>query len=222
MSKDKKKNKIKISSIILYSICGLLFLVAAYGIAIKISNNSLYLFGVRSDAVLSDSMSYKNEDPEVQEFLEGHDNQLQVGDLVYSEKVTDNSELDVYDIVIFIHQDTGKQTIHRIVDIVSGEKYLDHQPRYVIRADTANHESIDGIYSRQEILAKYKSKIPFLGNIVKFFNSIFGTILIVGLIIILLTYDFLASNYVNDKKKTIEETKRIEKTEVEQKDKNES
>ncbi len=222
MGKDKKKNKVKISSIILYSICGLLFLIAAYGIAIKISNNSLYLFGVRSDAVLSDSMSYKNEDPEVQEFLEGHDNQLQVGDLVYSEKVTDSSQLEVYDIVIFVHQDTGKQTIHRIVEIVSGEKYLDHQPRYVIRADTANHESIDGIYSRQEILAKYKTKVPFLGNIVIFFNSIFGLILIVGLIIIMLVYDFLASNFVSDKKKVIEEPKENEKTETENKENNES
>jgi len=217
--KASKKTKIKISSIVLYSICGLLFLFAAYGIALKLTNNSIYLFGVRSDTVLTDSMSYKNEDPIVQEFLKNDDNQLQVGDLVYSEKVTDQTELKVHDVVIFVSQDNGKETIHRIVEIKDGSAYIDRKSRYVIRADTANHETIDGIYKIEEIKARYKTKIPFLGHIKIFFSSIWGLILIIGLIIIMIVYDFLASNYVTDNKKD-KQIVEVKKTEDNSKDEN--
>ncbi|MCR4879450.1 MAG: hypothetical protein K5906_00620 [Bacilli bacterium] len=201
MNSDKKK-KVNVSSIVLYSICVILFLFAAYGIVIKLTNNSIYLFGVRSDAVLTDSMSYKNEDPIVQEFLKGHDDQLQIGDLTYSEKVTETTKLDVYDIVIFKNRDNGNETIHRIVEIRDGSDYIDKETRYLIRADAANHESFDGLYRRSEIIAKYKTKIPFVGHIKIFFSSIYGLILIVGLMIILLVYDFINTNYIKDKKNT--------------------
>ncbi len=195
-----EKKKVKVSSILIYSVCVFLFLFAAYGIVIKLTRNSIYLFGVRSDAVLTESMSYKNDDPVVQEFLTGHDDQLQKGDLVYSEKVTSDTELNVYDIVIFKSHDTGLETIHRIVDIKDGSDYADKQDRYLIRADTANNESNDGLYRKEEIIARYKAKVPFLGHIKTFFSSIFGLILIVGLMIIMLVYDFIASNYITDEK----------------------
>lgn len=195
----KEKKPIKISNIILNAICIAIFVFATYELIVKLTNNSIYLFGVRSDVVLSDSMSYKNEDKKVQTFLEGHDDQLKKGDLVYSTKVTEKTELKVYDIVIFKNKDNNKLTIHRIVDIKDGQNYLDGKERYIIRADTANYASHDGAYTHDEIIARYKSKIPWVGHIHQFLTSIFGIILEVGIILIILAYQFLDDKYFGQK-----------------------
>lgn len=200
------KKKVKVVNIILNVICVLIFTFAAYELILKFTNNSIYLFGVRSDVVLTNSMSFKNEDPRVQLFLEGHDDQLQRGDLVYSTKVKKDTELNVYDIVLFINKDNNKLTIHRIVDIRSGTDYLDGQPRYLIRADTANIGSHDGLYKHDEIIAKYKSKIPGIGHVHNFFTSIFGIILEVGVIIIIVLYQYFDDKYFKKKQLESSET----------------
>ena len=204
MESNEKKKKVKVSNIVLDVLCVILFVFTAYGIVLKFTNNSIYLFGTRNDVVLTDSMSYKNEDPKVQEFLEGHDDQLKIGYLTFSEKVTDNTKLELYDIVIFKNRETGLETIHRIVDIKSGVYYADGKDRYLIRADTANYDSNDGLYRQEEIVARYKWSIPFIGHIYRFITSIYGLILAIGLIVIMLLYQFLYENYVN--KKPIEQT----------------
>lgn len=201
--KQKNKKPVKISNIILNALCVAIFIFVAYELILKFTNNSIYLFGIRSDVVLSESMSYKNKDQDIQKFLEGHDDQLQKGDLVYSEKVTKKTELKIYDIVLFKNKDSNLITIHRIVEIRDGKEYLDGQTRYVIRADTANYYSTDGAYLKSEILARYKTKIPWVGHIHTFLTSIFGVILEVGVAVIILVYEFLDDKYF--KKKTIEE-----------------
>lgn len=89
-----------------------MFTLSLVGIIIKFNNGTLYLFGYRADVVLSDSMSYKN--PAHADFLEGHDNQIQRNDLVFSKSVESEKELDVYDIVLFNNPYVGT-TMHRIV-----------------------------------------------------------------------------------------------------------
>ena len=200
MADNNPKKKIRISSIILNTIAILIFVFATYELIVKFTNNSIYLFGVRSDVVLSDSMSCVNEDPRVQSFLEGHNDQLQKGDLIYSTKVTDKTELNIYDIVIFANRDNNKQTIHRIVQIKDGSQYADGQPRYIIRADSANFGSHDGAYTKKEIHAKLKSRTPFVGYILNFLTSIFGIILEVGIIVIIVLYQFFDDKYFGKKK----------------------
>ena len=198
-NKTKNKKKVKVVNIILNAICVLIFVFAAYELIVKFTNNSIYLFGVRSDVVLTNSMSYKNEDPRIQTFLEGHNDQLQKGDLVYSTKVKKDTELNVYDIVLFINKDNKRLTIHRIVEIKDGKDYLDGEPRYLIRADTANVGSHDGLYKHDEIIAKYKSKIPVVGHIHNFLTSIFGIILEVGIIVIIVLYQYFDDKYFQKK-----------------------
>ena len=197
MDKVKKTKKPKkVSNIILNAVCIFVFVFAVYELIIKFTNNSIYLFGVRSDVVLSDSMSYVNkEDKKVQTFLEGHNNRLHKGDLVYSSKVTKKTKLDVYDIVLFKNKDNNKITIHRIVEIKDGSKYYDGQERYIIRADTASYGSNDGAYLHDEIIAKYKYKIAGLGYVSHFLASIYGVILEVGIIVIIIVYQLLDDKF---------------------------
>ena len=110
MKKSKKK---LITSIVLYVIAGLLLLVDAAAIIIRLSGNGdLYLFGNRVDVVLTDSMSEKNE--KYKDFLEGHDDQINAFDLVVSKKIDPLDELDVYDIVLFNNPSVGVD-MHRVV-----------------------------------------------------------------------------------------------------------
>ena len=204
MGKDQKNKKPKkISNIILNTVCIFVFVFAVYELIIKFTNNSIYLFGVRSDVVLSDSMSYVNkEDRKVQTFLEGHNNRLHKGDLVYSSKVTKKTQLNVYDIVLFKNKDNNRITIHRIVEIKDGSKYYDGQERYIIRADTASYGSNDGAYLHDEIIAKYKYKVAGLGYVSHFLTSVYGVILEAGIIIIIIVYQLLDDKFF--KEKTVE------------------
>ena len=59
-------------------------------------------------------MSSKNEDH--LDFLDGHDDQIQAFDFVLSEKVRDDTKLDVYDVVIFDNPDIGTD-MHRIIEV---------------------------------------------------------------------------------------------------------
>ena len=188
MQSTIKPEKKRIGSIISWILCILLFIIIAFEIVMKIRGKDAYIFNVRNDVVLTDSMSYKNKDEDIQKFLEGHDNQMQVGDWFFSTKVDEKTELNVYDIVIFQNIETGKETVHRIVDI-----YVDSKgtTRYIIRADTANAESYDGAYTRGLILAKVTFVIPWVGHIVRFLNSFFGMIFLIGLFVIIFVFDFL-------------------------------
>lgn len=109
-----KTNKKKlITSIVLYIIAGLLLVIDAVAIVIRLSGNgNLYLFGNRVDVVLTDSMSEKND--KYKDFLEGHDDQINAFDLVVSKKVNQTDELDVYDIVLFNNPNVGVD-MHRVV-----------------------------------------------------------------------------------------------------------
>ncbi len=184
LPKDKKKARA--FDIITIVISSLLFLFIAYEIAIKISGNSLYLFGIRSDIVVSDSMSYKNEDEDVQSFLEGHDDQFSKGDVIYSVKIDENTALNIYDCVMFSNPDNGKLTTHRIVNIVE----RDGESRYILRADSANLSSSDGAFPRSMLIAKKVGAFPKIGYLLAFLQSFYGMAFGVGVIVILILLDY--------------------------------
>ncbi len=183
---QKGKKKAKAIDILTVTISLLLFLFISYEIAVKISGNSIYLFGIRSDVVASDSMSSKNPDSDIQSFLSGHDDQFEKGDIVYSVKIDENTELNVYDCVMFLHPDTGNLTIHRIVDIIE----RDGTTRYLLRADTASSSSGDGAFPRSMLIAKKVGMLPKMGYVLAFLQSFYGMLFGVGAIFILLLLDF--------------------------------
>ena len=115
MNKEKliKSRKI-VSNVLSFSLIGFLFLVVIISLIYKSTKKPFYFFNTRYDVVLTDSMSVKN--PEHADFLKGHNDQIQAFDFVVSEKVTDNTKLNVYDIVVFDNPDIGID-MHRIIDI---------------------------------------------------------------------------------------------------------
>ena len=196
MKKSKGKKALDITLTVL---TGLIFLFVAYELVIKFTGNSVYLFGYRVDCVESGSMSYVNSDPEVKSFLEGHTDQFAKGDLIYSVKINADTPVEVYDTVMFVNPKNNLVTTHRVVAISgTGEN-----AQYQIRADTANHESYDGWFSKDKLIAKKVGSTPWLGNIVRFLRSIYGMIMLIGLAVILILYTYF-SNQDKNKKKALE------------------
>lgn len=204
--KPKKKfNFNKFFDIFCWVMSGLVMLFVIYGLTLKFTGNDIYLFGLRVDVVTSESMAYVNEDPEVQAFLEGHTDQFQKGDLLFSKKITVDTELKVYDLVMFNNIETGRLTTHRIVRIYQD---TNGETKYVIRADTANHESYDGAYTRKFLVAKVEGIAAGIGHVFQFFTSIFGFILLAGLIFILFITDYLL-NKAKEKELALEQANNI-------------
>ncbi len=196
MKKTKGK---KALDIILTVLTGLIFLFVGYEIVIKFTGNSIYLFGYRIDAVESNSMSGVNQDPAVVSFLEGHNDQFSKGDLIYSVKIESNTPVNVYDTVLFINPASKLLTTHRVV----AKKVEKGITKYQIRADMANHESPDGWFTKDQLIAKKVGSTPWLGNIVRFLRSIYGMIMLIGLAVILILYTYF-SNQDKNKKKALE------------------
>ena len=114
MKKKKARTGARIVGKVLASILvASLFVFVAVELYYKFTQKTLYVFNRRFDVVLTDSMSKKNEAYE--EFLKDTE-QIQAFDFVVSEKVTDKTKLDVFDVVIFNNPDIGTD-MHRIVDI---------------------------------------------------------------------------------------------------------
>ena len=113
---NSKKKKISVGTIISAILCILLYILVIVELVYKFTGMPFYIFDTRADIVKTDSMSYVNKDDKrVQDFLEGHNDQIQPFDLVFSKKITENTPLDIYDIVIFNNPSVGTD-LHRIVD----------------------------------------------------------------------------------------------------------
>lgn len=113
MTKTKKKTIIL--NIIFYLSLALIYGVVVFAIIVKANGGVISIGGTRSDVILTDSMSVKNEHH--LDFLEGT-TQIQPFDIVVSSNIDDNTELKVKDCVLFKNPDLGNATVcHRIVNI---------------------------------------------------------------------------------------------------------
>ena len=170
-SENKKKKRVGriILNVIFYLIMVIFIAVLIFSLVEKISGKDIYpFFGYRGMIVKSGSMSFKYED--YKEFLEGHDEQFKINDLVFTRRLKDGEEPDVYDIVTF---KIGNETvIHRVVEIkfdsVTGEKL------YVTRGDAAPKS--DSPKKIEDITGIYCFSMGQFGVVVKFFKNIYWII----------------------------------------------
>ena len=155
-SQTIKKTRNIIKEIMLDSLLVSILLVIALGIFYKFNNKAFYFYNTRYDVVLTDSMSKKNE--KYEEFLEGHD-QIQAFDFVVSEKVTENTKLDVYDVVVFYNDRLKADDMHRIVDIKDvgdGFDFKKLQPETFHSHDTfVFKEVISDIFTKGTVSYRY-------------------------------------------------------------------
>lgn len=116
---NKKKTIKKVLDVASYIAVFLFFIMALVSCILKFSGVKFNVFGSRYDVVLTHSMSEKNE--KYKTFLEGHDDQFNAFDVVKSEKIEKQSDIKLYDVVLYDDPNIGLN-MHRIVDIVEDGK----------------------------------------------------------------------------------------------------
>lgn len=159
-SSNKKKTVKIILNVFFYAILSIIIAVLIYGIVLKKrGDQSFYVFGYRAMIVSSDSMSSKHKD--YVEFLEGHNEQMQIGDLVITRKIRDDDELKIYDIVTFIDGE-GRTVIHRIVkeEIWGNGKHV-----YTTRGDANGYN--DALRARTQYEDLYVTNVHAAGKVIR-------------------------------------------------------
>ena len=173
----------KVLSVLMACIFCALF---AFAIYVNVTNTG-YANGIPSIKVVkSGSMSYKNSK---NTYLETHNlnDQFEMFDLIITRKLPGEFELELYDVVVYKHEN-GEMVIHRIVGIEEpNEKHPDKrhfrlQGDAVQYADTypVLYEQMRGIYRGE--------RVPFAGSFVVFLQSPAGylciLLVIIGIILI--------------------------------------
>lgn len=167
---DGKKVALIIFNVIFYVIIALIFASAIWGIICKYTGSDTYsFFGYKLYRVASPSMSRVNDS--YSDFLEGHTEQMQVGDLILIRNLKENENPEVYDIVTF--RMGGKTIVHRVVDIDESGEW------YTTRGDANNNT--DGERTRDEFTGMYVANLGgFAGDLVGFVQSWYGVVAMAG------------------------------------------
>ena len=173
-----------IGNIIFYIVILSVIAAGILGIVGKLTgkDNAIGLFGNNLFVVATPSMAHVN--PDYASFLEGHDDRIQVGDLIITRRIKKGEKLHLYDVVTFTEiKDGQKRTIvHRVVQIETG---ADGNVWYTTRGDSNN--VTDGKRTIDEftgILTKNAGQ--GWGDFVKFIQSYYGIAAIAGIIAVIL------------------------------------
>ena len=98
---------------------------------------------------------------------------LNTGDIVFVKETPDIKEQDIISFRV-----NNSIVTHRVVKI----KTVDNNTYYATKGD-ANSDADTELVSLEEIEGKYIFKIPFLGNIINFFQKPMGIIILVAILI---------------------------------------
>lgn len=162
-----------------YGLLLLLIPIFAFSIFNNLSGNATMIGDHSLMVVASGSMSEKH--PE-NEYLQqnGLDNQFQTYDVIILERV-DAKELQMYDVIAFV-DNTGKNVIHRIIGENTDGSFL-------TRGD-ANNTNDPYSPTSKSVIGRYTdTRIPMLGALVMFFQSIGGIVTLLSLFYCIIMLD---------------------------------
>lgn len=152
--------------------------------------------------VMSDSMQYRNEH---NTYLDEHGlyDQINTFDLIFTEELPDEYELELYDIVIYEYRE--ELIIHRIVGIEEPNKAHPNERYFLLKGDSAKHtDEFPVRYSQMKAIYNGK-RIPFIGSFFAFMQSPLGY-----LCILLVVFSMIATPIAEKKlKKVIEERLKV-------------
>lgn len=128
----------------------------------------------------------------------GLDNQIQIFDLIRTEKLPDEMDLKLYDIVVY--EVDGMLIVHRIVGIEEPNDYHPDCRYFRLQGDAV--ESADRFPVKYEQMRAIYSgdRIPFIGSFIFFMQSPAGW-LCIGLIVFAIIMTPILEAIINSKKK---------------------
>lgn len=186
-SKNKKHQVLRKTLDVLMDIV-LVILAIFFLIGIVDKAMDLSTIPIKSVVVETGSMSYKNEENEYL-FENELNDQIEVNDLIFLEKVDSLSDIKLYDIVCYRNEE-DTQIVHRVVEI---------NDTYLITQGDANSVKDDFKIELDDIVGKYTgARIPFVGSVTFFLTSSYGMSAMGLILVLILTYTCLKS--LSDKK----------------------
>ena len=178
-----------------YGLLILLLPIFAFSVYNNLSGNTTMIGDHSLMVVASGSMSEKHSD---NEYLQVNhlDNQFQTYDVIILERA-DADDLQMYDVIAFV-DNTGKNVIHRII----GENA---DGSFITRGD-ANNTNDPYSPTPQSIIGRYNNtRIPMLGALVMFFQSIGGIITLLSLFYCILMLDRFNAKLRNEENDRLEQ-----------------
>ena len=161
-------------------ICAALFVSFAFSVYLH-ATDSKAANGVPSlKVVKSDSMSYAN-DKNTYLARNGIDNHLQTFDLILTEHMPDEFDLQLYDIVVY--EQNGDMVIHRIVGIEEPNEKHPNVRHFLLQGDAVQYpDSFPVLYSQMRgIWTGYR--VPFVGSFIMFLQSPAGWLCILLILV---------------------------------------
>ena len=172
-------------------IAGVLSLVFLFSMLLAFTENQVFDDFPSLKVVKSDSMSYKNK---LNTYLFTNDlnDQFDTYDLVLTEKIPDEFDLKLYDVVVY--DLNGTAIIHRIVEIIEpDETHPDHR-YFRLQGDAVSSPDGSLVFYDQMIGIYRGDRVPFVGSIIVFLQSPAG-----WLCIILMLFALIAAPIVEKK-----------------------
>ena len=182
----KKPNKGEwIYNIIFYTLFAIFFLTFLFSVTTSFSDQIKINDGMAIRVVKTASMAKKHEKNEYL-FENELDDQLQTFDLIYTETLPDEMDLELYDIVVY--QVDDMLLVHRIVGIQEPNPTHPNERWFILQGDAVENPDRFPVYYYQ-MKAIYRGvRVPFVGSFILFLQSPAGyiCILLVVLEIIIL------------------------------------
>ncbi len=191
LKKRKAKKKGVCGKILSAFVCLLLCGVFAFTVYLNVTELDKTNGHLSWKVVKSGSMSYKA--PENKYLVEnGLDDHIQTFDLIVTEKLPDEFDLKLYDIVVY--EVDGDMIVHRIVGIEEpNEKHPDKR-YFLLQGDAVkNPDQFPVYYSQMRGIYRGK-RVPFVGSFITFMQSPAGY-----LCMILILFAFIATPIMEKK-----------------------
>ena len=198
--KKNKKHKV-LENIISTFVSIVLMIILVSALLANLSGKAYFEDIPTLQAVKSDSMAEKHPDNEYL-YDNSLNDQVQMFDLVFTYKMPSESNLKLYDIVVY--EINGTKVMHRIVDIKDTTDSKKNIRLYTTQGDAINSpDKFDVKYD--QMLGIYRGEhIPFIGSFIMFLQSPAGWLCILLVYITIIASPIIEKKIVHEKKKRLE------------------
>ena len=203
--KKKNKKSNKIIKIIDYAFSGIVCLalvfsfIGAFLVSCSDSPSARdTVSGYR--VVRTNSMAEKN--PKNTYLVQnGLDDQIQAFDLIHTEKLPDEMDLELYDVVVY--EVDGMLIIHRIVEIEEPDGEHPNSRYFLLQGDAVDSPDRFPVYYSQMRAIYRGERVPFIGSFVLFLQSPAGWLCILLIVFAMIATPILENLIQKEKDKRI-------------------
>ena len=160
------------------AVCLMLCSAFAFSMYMKVNETQIPEDVPALRVVQSSSMARKHEK---NTYLVGVNNQVQMFDLITVYQMPEESELQLYDVVVY--EKNGDFVLHRIVEIEEPNGFHPNERWYKFQGDAVSNSDSDPVLYSQMRGIYRNERIPFVGSFIMFMQSPAGYLCILLVLI---------------------------------------